>query len=261
MATRRMIAKQIIGSDRYIELSYEAQALYIQMTIEADDFGFLTGINRLRRSIGVDESAITELSAERFIIQFESGAVVIRHWFVANFGGELNKKSKVLNTCYLDELAMLDIGTDGAYILSDKSITATRGEQITSGQLNPIQCKIVQYIMRAEQTNEPDGETNNPSSNQPTGSPDENQSEMNTGNTNASGGNPAQVAKPTESQNAKGVEDEFDELFSKIDMDKNILDACRKLYGDEKCKVAMQRACALIKDRKPTYIDIKDMLK
>lgn len=251
MATRRMIAKQVIGSDKYIELSYEAQALYIQMTIEADDFGFITGINRLRRSIGVDDSTITELSAEQFIIQFESGAVVIRHWFVANFGGELNKKSKALNTCYLNELARLDIDTDGAYILSDKSMTAIRGEQIESGHLNPIQCKIVQYIMRAEQTNEkPDDEKDNPSGNN---------SATDARNTNASGGNPAQVdnkSTETQSPSATSAEDEFDELLSRFDgFTKDELNVYRKHNGDDKCKVAMQRTLAIIRDRKPTMID------
>lgn len=153
MATRRMIAKQVISSDEYLSLSFDAQALYIQLTIDADEFGFTTGVNRIRRSIGADATSVDELEREQFIIRFESGAVVIRHWFLANFGLEFNKSKKEkrsLSTIYLRELSKLDIDEDGAYILSDQNMAAIREKRIESGQLNPNQLKIVQYIFKAE---------------------------------------------------------------------------------------------------------------
>ena len=150
MATRRMISKQIVSSDDYLSLSFDAQALYIQLTIDADEFGFTTGVNRIRRSIGADATSVDELEHERFIIRFESGAVVIRHWFLANFGLEFNKSNRILSTNYLKELATLDIDEDGAYILSDRNVAVIREQQIKSGRLNPNQLKVVQYIFKAE---------------------------------------------------------------------------------------------------------------
>ena len=68
MADRRMISSKVLKSDDYGDLSFEAQALYPQLVLEADNFGFVTGIKRIMRSMGVNPSVIEELTKAGFLI-------------------------------------------------------------------------------------------------------------------------------------------------------------------------------------------------
>ena len=84
MADRRMIHRNVVTSDEYITMSYEAQSLYIQFTIEADAYGFVGGVQKIMRSIGVNSNHFAELVNSRFIIPFETGCIVLTHWNLAN---------------------------------------------------------------------------------------------------------------------------------------------------------------------------------
>ena len=113
-----MIHRSVICSDEYTELSYEAQALYIQLTIEADSFGFVGGIKKIMRSIGVGPDALEELVKARFVLRFDSGVFVIRHWMVGNgaFKNDRGYEAK-----YPKELAQLFVDYDLTYELQDST--------------------------------------------------------------------------------------------------------------------------------------------
>lgn len=113
MATRRMISKEIIDTDRFMSLSYEAQALYIQMIINADDEGFVGKAKRIARALGVSENALEELKSEEYLIEFETGVVVIRHWFTQN----TIQKDRFKETTYTNEKALLTQNDAKEYIL------------------------------------------------------------------------------------------------------------------------------------------------
>lgn len=118
VADQRMIHRSVVCSDEYTELSYEAQALYIQLTIEADSFGFVGGIKKIMRSIGVKSDALEELVKARFVLRFDSGVFVIRHWMVGNgaFKNDRGYEAK-----YPKELAQLFVDYDLTYELPDSS--------------------------------------------------------------------------------------------------------------------------------------------
>lgn len=84
MAERRMIHKNVICSDAFIVMSFEAQALYFQLQIEGDEYGFVSAPLKVARTIGASEDAITELINAGFVIRFDSGIVLLRHWDIAN---------------------------------------------------------------------------------------------------------------------------------------------------------------------------------
>jgi len=109
-----MIHRSVVCSDEYTELSYEAQALYIQLTIEADSFGFVGGIKKIMRSIGVGPDALEELVKARFVLRFDSGVFVIRHWMVGNgaFKNDRGYEAK-----YPKELAQLFVDYDLTYVI------------------------------------------------------------------------------------------------------------------------------------------------
>ena len=108
---RRMLSEQIIKSDAFMDLPLEAQALYIHLNLEADDDGFVNAPKRVARLIGADVDNLDLLIAKRFLLEFESGIVVIKHWFIHNSFRKERKKE----TVYQDELKTLKIKDNGAY--------------------------------------------------------------------------------------------------------------------------------------------------
>lgn len=84
MAERRMYHRAVICSDAFIEMSFEAQALFQQLQIEGNEYGFVSGVKKVMRTIGASEEAMKELIDAGFVYRFDSGIVLMRHWDVAN---------------------------------------------------------------------------------------------------------------------------------------------------------------------------------
>ena len=111
MASRRMFAKTIIDSDAFIDMPLSTQALYFHLSMRADDEGFINNPKKIMRMIGASEDDFKVLCAKNFIIPFDSGVVVIKHWKIHNY----IQKDRYKPTVYLEEKAMLGIKENGAY--------------------------------------------------------------------------------------------------------------------------------------------------
>ena len=85
MAERRMFAKTIIDSDTFLDMPLSTQALYFHLSMRADDDGFIKNPKRIQRMISCGDDDLKLLVAKNFIIPFESGVVVIKHWKIHNF--------------------------------------------------------------------------------------------------------------------------------------------------------------------------------
>lgn len=85
MAERRMIAKSIIKSDLFLDMPATTQNLYFHMLLEADDDGFINSPKSIMRVIGAKDDDIKVLISKQFIIPFESGVLVIKHWKIHNY--------------------------------------------------------------------------------------------------------------------------------------------------------------------------------
>ena len=85
MAERRMFAKTIIDSDAFLDMSLSAQALYFHLSMRADDDGFINNPKKIQRMTGGNDDDLKLLIAKSFIIPFESGIVVIKHWKLHNY--------------------------------------------------------------------------------------------------------------------------------------------------------------------------------
>lgn len=113
MAEKRMFTKKITDSDAFIELSSSAQALYFHLNQGADDDGFN---NQVQNAIFKSHSTIDDLKvlmAKNFIIRFESGVIVIKHWRMHN----TLRKDRYTPTNFQEELAQLGIKDNGAYTI------------------------------------------------------------------------------------------------------------------------------------------------
>ena len=118
MAERRMFTKKVTDSDTFIEMSSAAQALYFHLNQGADDDGFNNQIQiaMLKAHASTDDLKI--LMAKNFVIRFESGVIVIKHWRMHN----TLRKDRYTPTNFQEELAQLGIKDNGAYTLGCQTV-------------------------------------------------------------------------------------------------------------------------------------------
>ena len=103
MAERRMFAKSVIDSDLFLDMPLTTQTLYFHLAMRADDDGFINNPKRIQRMIGASDDDMRILIAKRFILIFESGVIVIRHWKLHNY----IRKDMYHPTEYQDEFKRL----------------------------------------------------------------------------------------------------------------------------------------------------------
>ena len=84
MAERRCFSNKITDSDAFVEMPLSTQALYFHLGMKADDDGFINNPNRIARDIGANGDDIKLLIAKRFVLVFENGVIVIKHWKIHN---------------------------------------------------------------------------------------------------------------------------------------------------------------------------------
>ena len=115
MAERRMFAKTIIDSDAFIDMPLSTQSLYFHLSMRADDDGFINNPKKIQRMIGASDDDLKMLVAKKFIIPFDSGIVVIKHWKIHNYIRGDRKKE----TVYPEEMALLEEKSNGSYTLKE----------------------------------------------------------------------------------------------------------------------------------------------
>ena len=113
MAQKRMFDRAIIDTDRFMDLSMSAKALYFLLGIEADDEGFVS-YKKVLRVHGGNEDDIKLLHAKNFIIMFKSGVIVITDWNKNNWLDSRRSKS----TEYQKERYLLTLTKTKEYVLS-----------------------------------------------------------------------------------------------------------------------------------------------
>ena len=111
MAERRMFAKTIIDSDAFLDMPLSAQSLYFHLSMRADDDGFINNPKKIQRMVGASDDDCKLLLHKRFLIAFESGVVVIKHWKIHNY----IQKDRYKPTMYQTEKALLEEKENKAY--------------------------------------------------------------------------------------------------------------------------------------------------
>lgn len=111
MAERRMFAKTIIDSDAFIDMPLSTQALYFHLSMRADDDGFINNPKKIQRMIGASDDDLKVLCMKRYILPFDSGVVVIKHWKIHNY----IRNDRYKPTVYIEEKAMITSKGNGAY--------------------------------------------------------------------------------------------------------------------------------------------------
>ena len=104
MAQRRMFSRKITETDRFLEMPLSSQALYFHLNMGADDEGFIDKAKTIQRTIGASDDDMKLLIAKGFLIPFDSGVVVIRHWRIHNY----IRSDRFQSTLHQDEKTQLE---------------------------------------------------------------------------------------------------------------------------------------------------------
>ena len=80
MANRRMFSLSVIDTDKFLDMPVSSQLLYFHLGMRADDDGFVSSPKRIARTTNCGDDDLRILATKGYIIPFESGVVVIRHW-------------------------------------------------------------------------------------------------------------------------------------------------------------------------------------
>ena len=117
MANRRMFSKDLTESDRFTDMPIGSQALYFHLGMSADDDGFVSP-NRVSRMVGAQPDDLKVLLAKEFVIPFNSGVIVIRHWKNNNY----IQSDRYTPTSYHAEFNTLYVDEMGRYTLEENKL-------------------------------------------------------------------------------------------------------------------------------------------
>lgn len=131
MAKKRMISLQIVDTDAFLEMPATTQLLYFHLTVRADDEGFVDNPKKISRLIGLQSDDLKILIAKRFVLAFNSGVVVIKHWLIHN-NIRMDRFNK---TMYIEEKQSL-------ILKENKSYTENGNQMATIGCHNLSQVKL-----------------------------------------------------------------------------------------------------------------------
>ena len=137
VAERRMYTKKITDSDAFIEMSSAAQALYFHLNQGADDDGFNNQIQMAMLKAHASTDDLKILMVKNFVIRFESGVIVIKHWRMHN----TIRKDRYTPTNYQEELEQLGIKENGAYTLG----LPNGCQMVATGKVSKVKGSIVEY--------------------------------------------------------------------------------------------------------------------
>lgn len=126
MAERRMFSKTIIDSDNFLDMPLSTQALYFHLSMRADDDGFINNPKKIQKMIGSSEDDLKLLIVKQFVLPFDSGIVVIKHWKIHNY----IRNDRYKETIYQEEKTKLSIDDNNTYIFDGMSLGIPNGYQM-----------------------------------------------------------------------------------------------------------------------------------
>ena len=130
MAERRMFAKKITESDAFLDMPSSTQMLYFHLSMNADDDGFVNNPKKIQRMCGASDDDFKLLIAKSFVILFESGIIVIKHWKMHNY----IQSDRYRPTDYVDEKSMLGVKRNKAYTLDENKMYTKCIQDVSVGK-------------------------------------------------------------------------------------------------------------------------------
>lgn len=117
MAQRRMFSKDITEHDAFLDMPLSTQALYFHLGMHADDDGFVSP-KKVQRMIGASSDDLHLLVAKKFVLQFEDGVIVIKHWKINNY----LRNDRYKQSSHIEKMALISLKSNSAYTWSTSGI-------------------------------------------------------------------------------------------------------------------------------------------
>lgn len=121
-----MFAKTIIDSDAFLDMPLSTQCLYFHLSMRADDDGFVNNPKKIQKMLGASEDDLKLLMAKSFILLFDTGVIVIKHWRINNY----IRNDRYHETAYQDEKSLLSLKENNAYTLNSDNVGIPCGNQM-----------------------------------------------------------------------------------------------------------------------------------
>lgn len=131
MAQKRMFDKTITNSDEFLEMPDSSQNLYFHLSMNADDDGFVNNWKSIMRMTGHKEDDLKVLVAKQFIIPFDSGVIVIKHWRINNY----LRNDRYIETKYKEEKSKLTLDDNLVYQLDTNGIHSIDKNRIVKNSI------------------------------------------------------------------------------------------------------------------------------
>lgn len=135
-----MFDKSVIRRDDFIEMPDSTQNLYFHLSMDADDDGFVDNWKAIMRMTGKKEDDLKLLIIKQFIIPFDSGVIVIKHWKLNNY----LRKDRYTDTKYLNEKKQLNTNDNEEYILKENQLNLDYGIPMVYTDKNSIEEKRIE---------------------------------------------------------------------------------------------------------------------
>lgn len=118
MGERRMFTRKITESDAFLDMPSSTQMLYFHLAMNADDDGFVNNPKKIQKMCGAADDDFKLLIAKSFVILFDSGIAVIKHWKMHNY----IQSDRYKPSDYVEEKSMLGIKKNKAYTLDESKM-------------------------------------------------------------------------------------------------------------------------------------------
>lgn len=119
MANKRMFSLSVIDSDAFLDMPLSTQALYFHLCMRADDDGFVDNPKKIQRVVRATEDDLRVLMTKQFVIPFDTGVLVIKHWKVHN----VVRRDMYKKTLYQAEMALIEVDDVGVYQTRNEPVT------------------------------------------------------------------------------------------------------------------------------------------
>jgi hypothetical protein len=128
MAQRRMFNKTITNDDNFLEMPLTSQCLYFHLSMNADDDGFINNWKSIMKITGAKEDDLRVLITKQYVIPFDTGVLVIRHWRLNNY----LRNDRFTPTNHQIELNQLYLDDNNVYQMSSTGIPNGNPDRLDS---------------------------------------------------------------------------------------------------------------------------------
>jgi len=145
-----MFSLKVVDTDDFLDMGQGSQLLYFHLAMRADDDGFVNSPKKIMRFAGAKDDDMKVLIGKQFILPFQSGVIVIKHWKEHNS----IRKDRKIETIYKEEMALLSEDNNGIYELqpNDNQIATKRPPKLSKVKLSKVKLSKVKLINIAEET-------------------------------------------------------------------------------------------------------------